>query len=110
MSAHTPGPWRFEPRIWNTPDAENREASDGSIVSLKNGERDWFVARVDNAPQAEANARLIAAAPELYEALEFCVLVLMNIAPAGGVYNPALTKARAAIAKAEGRTEAPHVG
>jgi len=56
---HTPGPW---------------ERDDGYIVSLHNHEKiatvhDWTTEDED-IDRAKANARLIAAAPELLEALE----------------------------------------
>lgn len=49
--------------------------------------------------QGEANAHLIAAAPDLYEALENAVAALesWNVSPIGG-----LPKMRAALAKARG--------
>lgn len=52
----------------------------------------------DSWPAARATARLIAAAPDLYEALR----ELLNALPSATT-NPAIKTARAAIAKAEGR-------
>jgi len=53
-------------------------------------------------PSAEdcANGRLIAAAPELLAALEFCAEALDT--EAGGLYRAHIEQARAAIAKAKG--------
>lgn len=61
-------------------------------------------------PEQEANARLIAAAPELLEALrmvdDFEAYVINEAAPDISTRNKAWIKqARAAIAKAEGRAE-----
>ena len=97
MTEHTPGPWKrsivnrnFSPKIY--------------------GPDDWMVAdcsRIVKRSMEEetANARLIAAAPELLEALE----AFANVGPEGRgfygwheAYNPAIAKARAAIAKAKG--------
>jgi len=47
----------------------------------------------------EANAHLIAAAPELYEALEKCAEVLQNFV---GFSHPYIKEANAALAKARG--------
>ena len=57
-------------------------------------------------PNAEANARLIAAAPELLEALDDLYRDLQGRLDDGALFNPgtmqALSAARAAIAKAKG--------
>jgi len=78
---HTPGPWNA--------------SSHGDIVSAKHGEVD--ICAVFGRPQlgeGEANASIIAAAPELLEALKD---ILKN--PNSALYH---NIARAAIAKAEG--------
>lgn len=66
MSAFTPGPWKL------------RTHSDGWLVS--GGDNDLYsVADVVNAngyPQNEANARLIAASPLMYEAIDCAVIDL----------------------------------
>jgi hypothetical protein len=54
MSAHTPGPWFFNPDF-NEVQAE-ADGQPVAVLSPREGE-------------SEANARLIAAAPDLYEAL-----------------------------------------
>ncbi len=92
MSAHkhTPGPWR-------TAGAQNNgailvrgsEATSEVAIALQN----------DRRYSAEANARLIAAAPELLEA------AMAFVAPFDGievVKGSDIAKARAAIAKATG--------
>ena len=61
MSMHTPGPWK----------AAEREDRNGylRIFSLSDAECAPALAYGDNKYQREANARLIAAAPEMLEAL-----------------------------------------
>jgi hypothetical protein len=105
MSAHTPGPWTDESgdgSKWGVFDADGRAvALAQQIVSL----------RVD-VYQAErtANARLIAAAPDLLKHLRELVEIVDAAISAGdwkvdGCCDPSLSLdwARAAIAKAEGR-------
>jgi hypothetical protein len=88
MAKHTPGPWFLDDdgRIFDTPDR-------GQLVAE--------VATADPAePPAEedvANARLIAAAPDLLAALEKVVAISDR-------KHDAWDEARAAIAKAEGRS------
>lgn len=91
MSKHTPGPWRVSTD--SRTDEEgltyvsglNIESDAGEIVGCE-GIEAWK----DN---AEANARLIASAPDLLEALQWFVLP---------INNKAHNAARAAIAKATG--------
>jgi hypothetical protein len=72
MTGHTPGPWEVHPEgIWF-----DIFSKDGAVVSCEG---------IDN----EANARLIAAAPDLYAAI---------INSDDGHWTPAM---RAAIAKAK---------
>lgn len=73
---HTPGPWRMEDNWDNYPG--ERKPGRYNIRSQDDG---WNVARVWEAEetgpfskeQVEANARLIAAAPELLEACEWAL-------------------------------------
>lgn len=67
MSEHTPGPWKVNPQTFNPERAYSIEASeevDGEIVAevLGGGPEDLI----------KADARLIAAAPELLEAAQEC--------------------------------------
>jgi hypothetical protein len=85
----TPGPWK---RVLNKfgESVLVQPATDRTLFLLDDGETtDW------DADETEANARLIAAAPELYEALQEAV-----------VYSeaefPWTVRARAALAKARG--------
>ena len=92
MNKHTPGPWKLR-QTFNDDDCSHE--IDG-------------IALVFRSEQANANARLIAAAPELLEALKLVVAydegnhidgLEMMLA-----YSKALDAVRAAIAKAEGET------
>jgi hypothetical protein len=102
MNKHTPGPWRAQPR----------EGFEGEWEVVSTCEIEWLIAaaapHIDGDPD-EANARLIAAAPELLEALVGLMRV-MPVLPADaktirGIeqqYDAAHRAARAAIAKAKG--------
>jgi hypothetical protein len=97
MGKSTPGPWK----------AQMREFRQWEVVSTC--ETEWWIA--DASPyneRQEANARLIAAAPELLEALE-AVLYWAEIAgdttdkeALAANEEASIALARAAIAKAEG--------
>ena len=85
---HTPGPWEW-----------GRDMGSFWIETEKDG---YSVASVNNhniTPQNEANAHLIAAAPEMLASLEAMVESYEHEASAR---NPTLLQARAVIAKAPG--------
>lgn len=97
MSGHAPGPWAYAPSYYK----KRVECADGISVAYLIGED----------AEVEANGRLIAAAPDLLEALTLADTVFNQLL--GHVENTsalsvmalvfaAETKARAAIAKAEG--------
>lgn len=92
MSKHTPGPWTLY-------DARK----DGSTSFYVNHGPD-YIGSVHLAPGRAAvgssNARLIAAAPELLEALQELVYGIER--PTSGRFETAMPQARAAIAKATG--------
>ena len=93
-SAHTPGPWYLNPRGWVV-------QSTGDIVT-----------RLECSNNKEADARLIAAAPELLAALAGCADALREagkdfaqankLAARPNLYELHEQAARAAIAKARG--------
>lgn len=91
-SKHTPGPWWAEHHIAGAPNSVCVTEDDGAartIASIPNGAQS----------NTDANAALIAAAPDMYEALR-------EILAADTEYIEAaitLDSARAALAKAEGR-------
>jgi hypothetical protein len=92
MSSHTPGPWILDEneRGWGL-------LSNGSDVTSEP-----FDCSTDD-------ARLIAAAPELLEALQSFIDLSddgsLHIEGSIATEDPVITAARAAIAKAEGRGE-----
>lgn len=107
MMSHTPGPWRVGGRSGNTGEAEEIVAGLRVIAwtadTYNDEEDDGEVTDEDR-----ANARLIAAAPELLAACRQSVNAL-NIAPRFRVgdtdsYAIASTLGRV-ISKAEGRSE-----
>ena len=93
MSKHTPGPWKYG--------AELSSRTGEWLISFDAGNRGRGIGIAETRPgsgQEEANARLIAAAPELLEALE----ELLAETRINGAFAD---KARAAIAKARGEKE-----
>lgn len=86
-SRHTPGPWTVdEPhQIWSEKAREYVAIT--QVEDFETLPRD----------QVEANARLIAAAPELLDALEECLSCEFAVTD-----KQAIAKARVAIAKATG--------
>ena len=87
MSKHTPGPWAI---YVNAP---------SDIVIRKMSKDGYELCSIARVSSGYANARLIAAAPELLEALTDCVEHMHWTQPQG---EAALKKAKAAIAKATG--------
>lgn len=95
MSKHTPGPWRVYPVMW--PDDEVTFDS-FRILGADNVSPAIVFGGVEEAPY---NARLIAAAPELLEALRDLVDAV-GTNPDEWLKQP-MAYARRAIAKAEGK-------
>ena len=99
MPEYTPGPWRYEV----LPDGLH-----AIIMPFAHGNPGWVGAEVfERGDQAAANAHLMAAAPELLEALERALagidIVIDFISPAGTTQWEAVhCAACAAIAKARG--------
>lgn len=96
QAPHTPGPWRiFAPfgleRAEIVTDRATADETE-SIISF------------DGEENTEANARLIAAAPDLLEALEFFFNIMHDFESSRrkGYVTFALNQARAALAKAKG--------
>ena len=93
MGQHTPRPWRLEQVGW---EGQYIYGKDKRVPGV-----DRFIASVSlHFDGAEANARLIAAAPELLEALRD---VTARCEAYYGSEYPATKRGLAAIAKAEGR-------
>lgn len=96
----TPGPWRVSEKRGDLIDIRHENNEPGAM-SLNLAQ---VVARQSWLKEAEANARLIAAAPELLEALREVIgsLGVMVVDPDN---CPEIIKARAAINKATGETK-----
>lgn len=99
---HTPGPWRVSQFGRQT----------GSQITVM-GADDFAVARcMDRTPEEhEADARLIAAAPEMYDALKRLWLEIQryeHIGHEGSELLEVMSDAREAIAKAEASRQPPH--
>ena len=94
MTKFTPGPWTKQRRSSNMIDVTHNIFKAGAITHALCRVQ----ARVTWVDEAEANARLIAAAPDMYAALQLFII------GANVSYVTALEIARAAIAKADGAT------
>ena len=84
---HTPGPWHVE-------DGQSIYAKDGACVRL------IAKCHAGHREERDANARLIAAAPDLLYAANWALERLEEI---HGESNPVVAQLRAAIDKAEGK-------
>lgn len=107
MSEHTPGPWTLSRNLgpWTS--------SAGHVHhTIERGSHGCINVEQSAGDEAEANARLIVAAPEMLEALR----TIVDRSVLGAPGNPFGEQARAAIAKATGAggattdTEAPRLG
>ena len=99
MNAHTPGPWRFyaaEEAPNGKPGVYSRYYSDEDVAVCGNHSKAW--------PLIEADARLIAAAPDLLEALKAALWNGCPVCcrPRDGGHDDGC-QVVAAIAKAEGK-------
>lgn len=90
MSKHTPGPW-LQNKYGSVVDRAGDGVQFRGVSTLCSGSDE----RIE---EAEANTRLIAAAPDLLEALEDCVQAMQMFRVNGQI----LVNAKAAIAKAKG--------
>ena len=100
--AFTPGPWKSEPMVFHADNAFYITATpDGN-----NSEKDVATVGPCLAKTTAANARLIAAAPELYEALAALVEAVMDDDPCEA-YPIAKHAGQNALAKARGESS-PH--
>ena len=99
MTTHTPGPWKWwTSNSWRRLKSETDRSQSHNVLEpylCRDGHPDCMITNEDMA--------LIAAAPELLEALKNATFALALTAQASGNENY-LEAARAAIAKAEGRT------
>lgn len=101
MSKHTPGPWECELGHENGDFQINSTGCRWKAIA--NATANVLGADAVYDDEAQANAKLIAAAPDMLKALNFCVKA-MRIAGVDtvpdGLCSQAASEARAAIAKA----------
>ena len=100
---HTPGPWKTKRDRHNRHRFEVRGKPDGHLTPCIAITASWL----DSDPESEsaANARLIAAAPDLLEALrEYVDQDFMACGYDSGIGGTTQSKAEAAIAKATNGT------
>ncbi|WON88696.1 hypothetical protein [Delftia sp. UGAL515B_04] len=90
-NAFTPGPWKVSFSRFSRVTAEN-----GALIAK--------CEKLDSLTNLEANARLIAAAPELLEALRKLADAYERLKPPGYPLLDPEKQARAVIAKATGST------
>ena len=109
-SRHTPGPWRAETNcspFCITREIERLPKSLGGHRQFRDIAEVFVTDKGDGAPEDYANARLIAASPDILKALEV-ILVRASCAPhddaeaASREFQTIVNYARAAIAKATG--------
>lgn len=101
ITRHTPGPWNYDLDYIVAPDPDGRHP-DIYIAEIAHSDEEG---RIASAPQQDANRRLIAAAPELLEALEYLLEQTVDMDLNYGIAlsegeEEARTQALAAIAKA----------
>lgn len=97
---YTPGPWRCDPegKIWSE---SKTELICEKVCYPKVAEVASYLSQGDSGDEGHANANLIAAAPDLLEALKDLVSQIED-----GSWNDILTgQAEDAIDKAEGRVK-----
>lgn len=95
MSKHTPGNWEAVHRSGSNVQIESRDYPAGRLATV--------YGNATNDHERDANARLIAAAPDLLAALEMLLFLNIEIRVLdAAVGHEALSRARAAIAKARG--------
>ena len=94
---HTPGPWTYD-ESWAL-----IKGDDGSEIAAVHAARAFRAPKGKDAfkDEPKANARLIAAAPDLLAALQK-MTALLAAHPDGGLYPDYLIQARAAILRATG--------
>jgi hypothetical protein len=97
VSEFTPGPWFFRKKNGDT------DSWWVTAAPPRPGHRGFVAEAVARQEQNEANARLIAAAPDLYEALKDLRAMIIGEHGASAYENVNGEHADAALAKADGR-------
>jgi hypothetical protein len=98
----TPGPWRADACREDHPGIQTRVYSPEKLIAVCGNAEPWSLAK----DEWDANGHLIAAAPELYAALEMVRDADEDCKRDGFPTIPDIARAtiHAALAKAEGRT------
>jgi len=97
----TPGPWSIEPdrshpnKVWHV-------VGDSTVVCGLDGIASPYRSNDRTFDEDKANMVLIAASPDLLEALQMCEKLLVGVSYTDYPVEDELTTARAAIAKALG--------
>lgn len=94
MNGHTPGPWRISDSSWVTNHRDIDAPTHGALAVVV-----WRMEEDERSPECEANAALIAAAPDLLAALEVAADALEM-----AEFFEKAAQARAALAKARGES------
>lgn len=98
------GPWEVCSDDWNL-----GERPDDAMFSIVSEDKEWHIATVLDAEGAEANAHLIAAAPEMYAFLEqlaneFQVVSCSDSARTGEWFDKRIRRIERKLAKARGES------
>jgi hypothetical protein len=104
MSKYSKSPWKII--TWNMtyPTQEIRIYSDDGLIATMNGTKDSVTNKMDITLPQEANAQLISAAPDMYEALKAIIAKRTECHESETAYiPPEIELAYKAISKAEGR-------
>ena len=115
MADHTPGPWTTRDTRDHGTEVQ-AEHFDGRTIATVYPRGNWYLNGEGTDPVQEANARLIAAAPDLLAAVQSAAWIMQRVAEWDGTGEPITKFAakvhgdefRAVLAKARG--EASHVG
>lgn len=114
MNGHTPAPWKYKqtplPQVWSESVIEAGSNLEKRRIHIADV-RGWGALqyREDGAAMHDANGLLIAAAPEMYDALQdliSCAEMLEEFQEIGSDFWLSLHEANTALAKAEGRRDA----
>lgn len=100
MSAHSPGPWQLQE--WTVRDSDGAIEGGGLQVVDANGHTITAGTYEGSTDTEEADARLIAAAPDMLQALRRAVLALAFAAESSAAMRDDYNAVSAAIAKATG--------
>jgi hypothetical protein len=104
MSKHTPGPWEwFGPNLLCGDERQSEDILKSADDGKPYGHHSALIEHHWDADVAKANARLIAAAPDLLEALKKLDDFFETYRPEGHPVSDPHELVRAAIDKAEGK-------